>query len=79
MKYMMLALFLGALVLTAGLAGLGGVLADDIPEAEQRDKANKLMQAGNWKDAYNLLSKLLVDPKSDPMKVPARKSSDGTR
>src|SRR4051812_35635740 len=38
------------------------------PEAV-RDKAKQAIKAGNYKDAYEALRKLALDPKDDPTKV----------
>jgi uncharacterized protein YfaS (alpha-2-macroglobulin family) len=58
--------FLGVLVAVAAAAWL---FAGQPSQQEQRDKLHKTMQAGNWKDAYDGLRKLALDPKDDPAKV----------
>ena len=50
---------------------LGMTLARDISSGQQpqRDQAIQWMQAGNYKDAYDLFRKLALDPQDDPQKV----------
>jgi uncharacterized protein YfaS (alpha-2-macroglobulin family) len=45
------------------------LIAADSPKAGQREKHMKAYQAGNFKDAYDGLRKLALDPKDDPAKV----------
>ncbi len=47
------------------------VAAEPAGEAERRSKATKLRGEGNFKDAYEIFSKLARDPKTDPQKVSA--------
>jgi uncharacterized protein YfaS (alpha-2-macroglobulin family) len=45
------------------------LLAAEPSQQAQRDKLHQTMQAGNWKDAYDGLRKLALDPKDDPAQV----------
>jgi alpha-2-macroglobulin len=45
------------------------LLAVDKPLQERRDTLTKAYQAGNYKDAYDGLRKLALDPLNDPLKV----------
>ena len=45
------------------------LLAVDPPTQDQRDKLVKTMNAGNYKDAYEGLSKFALDHRDDPLKV----------
>ena len=54
-----------AMCLMGGCAALFAGEGQD----EQRLNAAKLMQQGNWKDAFGLFSKLAADAKGDPQKV----------
>ena len=56
---------LGILILTSGL----WLMAGEPNETERRDRAGKAAAAGNFKNAYEDLRKLLLDAKSDPRKV----------
>jgi uncharacterized protein YfaS (alpha-2-macroglobulin family) len=58
---------LGIAVIIAVVAGL--IAADKASQQEQRDKLIKNMQAGNFKDAYDGLRKLALDPKADLKQV----------
>ncbi len=51
------------------LAAASWLLAVDEPLQERRDNLMKAYQAGNYKDAYDGLRKLALDPLSDPLKV----------
>src|SRR5437870_5993271 len=58
-------------IVTAALA-LGGVwlMAGGSPDNQkQRDFWTKTFQAGNFKDAYDGLKKMCLDPKDDPFQV----------
>ncbi len=57
-------------LLTSLAAGLMLVAADPTPEA-RREALLKTFAAGNYKDAYDGLRKLALDPKDDPAKVGA--------
>src|SRR5262249_53892501 len=56
-------------VLVGGLLVLGLIAQDKPDGATQRAKMVKAHKQGNYKDAYNGLRKLALDPKSDPLKV----------
>jgi uncharacterized protein YfaS (alpha-2-macroglobulin family) len=45
------------------------VAADEPNRQARRDSLMKTFQAGNWKDAYEGLRKLALDPKNDPLQV----------
>lgn len=45
------------------------IAVEKSPTQEQRDKMLKTMQAGNYKDAYEGLSKLALDPRDEPKMV----------
>ena len=51
------------------VAAVTWLFAAQPSQQAQRDKLHKTMQAGNWKDAYDGLRKLALDPKDDPAKV----------
>ncbi|MCI0684580.1 MAG: MG2 domain-containing protein [Gemmataceae bacterium] len=60
------------LALVAAVLALGGVwlVAGGSPDNQkQRDLWTKTFQAGNFKDAFEGLKKLCLDPKNDPMQV----------
>ncbi len=51
-------------------AAVGWLVAADVPNPQARREAlMKAYQAGNYKDAYEGLRKLALDPKADPLKV----------
>src|SRR5688500_10331725 len=56
-------------VLGAGYGVLAAV-AKDAPPAERRAQAQKLMNDGNFNDAYELFSALALDPADDPEQAP---------
>jgi uncharacterized protein YfaS (alpha-2-macroglobulin family) len=58
---------LGVLLTVAGLAAWA--VADKPSAASQREAAMKQFQAGNWKDAYEGLRKLALDPRAEPREV----------
>ena len=60
------------IVFVAAALALGGVwlMAGGSPDIQkQRDLWTKTFQAGNFKDAYDGLRKLCLDPKNDPLQV----------
>lgn len=60
------------LVIVSAVLALGGVwlMAGGSPDNQkQRDFWTKTFQAGNFKDAYEGLRKMCLDPKNDPMQV----------
>src|SRR5262245_48204064 len=57
------------LSIVVAVAAAAWLYASQPSQQEQRDKMHKAMQAGNWKDAYDGLRKLALDPKDDPAKV----------
>ncbi len=59
---------LGVLLAVAGLA-VWAAAADKPTFASQRDALMKQFQAGNWKDAYQGLRKLALDPGAEPAEV----------
>jgi tetratricopeptide (TPR) repeat protein len=58
-------------IMLAGVCLFAGyhALAAEKPQAELRQDAIKAQKAGNFKDAYNIYAKLLVDPNDDPTAV----------
>jgi uncharacterized protein YfaS (alpha-2-macroglobulin family) len=56
-----------ALLVVLTLACLGAAVAATQPES--RASAGKALKNGNWKDAYDMLSKLALDPQDDPARV----------
>src|SRR5688500_10646848 len=58
---------LGLLVFSG--VGFLAVAAAAPGEQERRDEANKTMQAGNFKEAYDAFRALALEPGSDPLKV----------
>src|SRR5436305_7841179 len=44
-------------------------MAANKAQVQTRDSATKAYNAGNYKDAYQVLRKLALDPKDDPMQV----------
>jgi alpha-2-macroglobulin len=61
-----------AAVLAAAILAVGGywLLAQGSPDNQkQRDFWTKTFQAGNFKDAYEGLRKMSLDPKNDPLQV----------
>ena len=59
---------LGALVLLVGVAS-AWLMAANKAQEQTRDSATKAYNAGNYKDAYEVLRKLALDPKDDPLQV----------
>jgi uncharacterized protein YfaS (alpha-2-macroglobulin family) len=60
----------GLLALVSVLAvGAVWLLAADAPQQQRRDGLMKAFQAGNYKDAYDGLRKLALDPAADPLQV----------
>src|SRR5262245_46820731 len=59
---------MGALVLLVGVTG-AWLMAANKAQDQTRTSATKAHQAGNYKDAYETLRKLALDPDDDPMKV----------
>ena len=55
--------------LCASVLAVTALFAQEAPFKEQRQKAQKLFSDGNCKDAYDILSKLALDPKDDPGEV----------
>lgn len=60
-----LALLVPLAILTVGSGGMGG----EPGGRAEREQANKTMQQGNYKDAYETFRKLALDPQSDPLAV----------
>ena len=63
------------IILVVAALALGGVwlMAGGSPDNQkQRDLWTTTFQAGNYKDAYEGLRKLALDPKNDPLKVGER-------
>ncbi len=58
---------LGGLLVVAGLRHTGAGQARDEPATPQR--AEKLFNDGNWKEAYEAYSRLALDPEADPRQV----------
>ncbi len=56
-------------LLTIFLFGVGTLRAAEPKEQAERRKAYKLQQQGNFKEAYDVFRKLLLNPKSDPQQV----------
>ncbi|MBI1916562.1 MAG: hypothetical protein HYS12_17775 [Planctomycetes bacterium] len=59
---------LGVVVLLVAVAGAWFRAANKAQE-QPRDRALKAYNDGNYKDAYQILSKLALDPKADPIQV----------
>src|SRR5207248_3675116 len=59
---------LGALVLFVGVTS-AWLMATNKAQEQTRDGATKAYNAGNYKDAYQILRKLVLDPKDDPLEV----------
>jgi hypothetical protein len=60
---------LAVMLVVAGLA-VWAIAADKAPTfASQRDALMKAFNAGNWKDAYEGLRKLSLDPQAEPTEV----------
>jgi uncharacterized protein YfaS (alpha-2-macroglobulin family) len=59
---------LAALVLLAGVT-ITWLMAANKAQEQTRDSATRAYNAGNYKDAYQVLHKLALDPKNDPMQV----------
>src|SRR5215831_11888257 len=57
------------LSVVVAVAAVTWLFAAQPSQQEQREKLHKTMQASNWKDAYDGLRKLALDPKDDPAKV----------
>ncbi len=51
------------------LVGIAVYVAAEELSPPDREKAQKAMKDGNWKDAYEDFSRLAVDPKNDPLKT----------
>lgn len=61
-QFSVLALFLAIVVGSV-------VMSEEAPPADQRATAQKAFEKGNFRDAYNIFSKLALDPKDDPKLV----------
>ena len=61
------AVLVGTLALAAAVTWSFG--AQKSPQQERREALTKAANAGNYKDAYDGLRKLALDPKDDPEKV----------
>src|SRR5215813_10971549 len=59
---------LGIVVLLVAVAGAWFRAANKAQE-QPRDRALKAYNDGNYKDAYEIVSKLALDPRDDPMQV----------
>src|SRR5215813_4131846 len=59
---------LGAMVLLVGVA-IAWRMTDSKEQEQTRESATKAYNAGNYKDAYQVLHKLALDPKDDPVQV----------
>ena len=61
------AVLVGALALAAAVAW--SFAAQKSPQQERREALTKAANAGNFKDAYDGLRKIALDPQDDPHKV----------
>src|SRR5260370_981599 len=55
--------------LTLAIATIWLLAADKTPQKVRRDSAQQTFQAGNFKDAYQALRTLALDPQADPLQV----------
>jgi uncharacterized protein YfaS (alpha-2-macroglobulin family) len=60
---------LSVLALFLAIAVGSAVMSEEAPPSDQRATAQKAFEKGNWRDAYDIYSKLALDPKDDPKLV----------
>jgi hypothetical protein len=60
---------LSVLALFLAIAVGSAVMSEEAPPSDQRATAQKAFEKGNWRDAYDIYSKLALDPQDDPKLV----------
>ena len=61
--------FFGLILAAAGVYFVAGAADGQRQASPSRDEGQKLMRDGNWKEAWDVYSRLALDPNTDPLQV----------